>query len=95
MALSRGLVLCLISCLDLFAFSSLSRCHQRPVLAVRDEYAMKTGEINSWFGYPGDQSGNGRLYGPPPFVKTSIDAYRNLTACLYPALSGDLKLPLP
>ena len=38
----------------------LGRCYQRPVFAIRCKYTMEAGQIDSGFGYQGDQPGDGR-----------------------------------
>jgi len=42
------------------ALGPLGRYDQRPVFAIRCKCPMKTGQMDSWFRYQGDQPGDGR-----------------------------------
>ena len=48
-----------------------------PKVGALGEHTVKTGKVYSWFWHQGDQPGYGRLYGPPPFVKTPIYCISN------------------
>ena len=42
-----------------------ARCYHRPVFAIGREHPMKTGQMDSWFGYQGDQPGDDKSAGQP------------------------------
>ena len=54
----RSLVWLLLRCLTLFTLAPPGRCDPRPVFAMGREYPMKTSQMDSWFGYQGDQLGD-------------------------------------
>jgi hypothetical protein len=41
-----------------FSFFLLCQRHQRTIVAVRCKHTVITGEVDSWFGHQGGQSGN-------------------------------------
>jgi len=58
-ALLRGsLRMCFCWCYEFFAFTPLGWCYQHSVFAIGCEYAMKAGQMDSWFRYQGDQPGD-------------------------------------